>query len=89
MLPPCQWHIDIDRYINPYIPPTPQILSRGSLLRLCGVRDTSQRPIGNVLCGIWAFIGALASLSLIYVIGQHTFGFEDAGVPLTIGSFVS
>lgn len=90
MLPTWDSHLNIDQYINPYLLPPAQALSRDRLLRLLGLQNHDpRRPIGNFACVIWAFVGTVGALSVISVIAKHIPAFQAAGTPLTIASFVS
>ncbi|KAK7703423.1 hypothetical protein SLS64_009092 [Diaporthe eres] len=87
MLRPTQWQVNFDQYINPFLIPPPTRLLPGSVQRLLDRHKRSRPQLGNVALGFWAFIGALASLSLISIIDSHVPAFESAGSPLIIGSF--
>ncbi|KUI59718.1 hypothetical protein VP1G_06930 [Cytospora mali] len=87
MLSPWEWHVDVDQYIVPYLFSPPRAFSRDRLLQLLGAQARPRRPIGNVACIFWAFVGTVSSLSVISVVGRHVSTFQAAGTPLTIGSF--
>lgn len=83
------WNIDIDRFINPYILPSPVSRLPTWLGRFFGYRREPPRPLGNVIVSIWSFIGTLASLSLIYVVNGQLSAYENREAPLILGSFVN
>lgn len=89
MLHPNQWQVNFDQYLNPFLIPPPTRLLPSSVQRLLDRHERSRPQLGNVALGFWAFIGALASLSLISIIDRQVPAFERAGSPLIIGSFVS
>jgi hypothetical protein len=89
MLRPTQWQVSLDRYLNPFLLPPPTRLLPGSIQRFLERHKNSRPQLGNVALGCWAFVGALASLSLISIIDRQVPVFESAGSPLIIGSFVS
>lgn len=83
------WNIDIDRVINPYIPPPPRKLSAPIVLHFLGYHEHPQQPLGNIIVIIWSFIGSLSALSLIYIVCRQIPAFESLDAPLILGSFVS
>ena len=89
MLRPTQWHVSLDQYLNPFLVPPPTRLLPSSVQRLLDRHKHSRPQLGNVALGCWAFVGALASLSLISIIDRQVPAFKSAGSPLIIGSFVS
>ena len=81
------WHIDIDRLLNPLIPPNSIHRLPRPISRFLGYRRTPQHEIGNLLVAFWACMGAflgvimLEAVFMIPEIRQH-------GPPLIIASFV-
>lgn len=53
-----------------------------------GYRDEEPEPLGNVVVAVWSFLGALASLSLIYTVNGLLPALEDQQAPLILGSLV-
>ncbi|KAK3313656.1 HPP family-domain-containing protein [Apodospora peruviana] len=87
---PLRWHLDIDSYLNPIVPPS--ILPRlpYPIAHFFGYRGT-HRAIGalpgNIIVVFWAFVGIFGTLSIIGLIGKHVASFEIRAVPTIIGSF--
>lgn len=126
-----EWTVDVDRFLNPFVPPPPRNHLPRVVLHFLGYRGTTEPgeqqqqqpektraargagpdepppppapppppPLGNILVAAWAFLGTLASLSLVYVLGQSVPLFREAAssnsdgdddrMPLILGSFVS
>lgn len=85
-----RWNFEIDRYINPFILPSPVEHLPSLARRFLGRHDHPPRRLGNILTVVWAFIGALGALSLISVVCKEIPVFEssEGGGPLVLGSFV-
>lgn len=81
------WQLDVDKYINSYLPRNCIHLLPKPLSHFLGHRDTPRRQIGNLLVAGWAFLGAFVGVIVI----EATFmipAIHDHGVPLLIASFV-
>lgn len=87
---PFRWHLDIDRHVNPILPPS--ILPRlpAPVAHFLGYRShpSAQGALGNVAVVFWACIGIFSSLAVIGAATQHVPSFHSKGVPTIIGSFV-
>ena len=87
---PFQWHIDIDRVVNPLLPVS--ILPRlpAPVAHFLGHRShpTAGGRIGNVAVVFWACIGVFSSLAVLGAVTQHVPSFRDRNVPVIVGSFV-
>lgn len=82
------WHLDIDSYINPYVPrnliyrlPTP-------ISHFLGHRDRPRQPVGNLLVAAWSFLGAFVGIAVIEAVFRIP-ALHEHGTPLLIASFVS
>ncbi|KAK1831530.1 HPP family-domain-containing protein [Podospora conica] len=86
---PFRWHLDIDRHLNPILPPS--ILPRlpHPVAHFLGYRShpSAQGALGNVAVVFWACIGIFSSLAVIGAATQHVPAFQNWGVPTIIGSF--
>ncbi|KAK3948190.1 HPP family-domain-containing protein [Pseudoneurospora amorphoporcata] len=88
--PPTTWHLDTDRYLNPFVPasvlhhfPTP-------VAYFLGYRDAKRplkKPPGNVAVIFFAFVGIFATLTVIAAVGEYYEGFRERGGPVVVGSF--
>lgn len=88
------WNVDFDQFLNPFIPPPPRNYLPHFILHFLGYRQPDHEPsspLGNVLVSTWAFLGTLASLSLVYILCHAVPLFQnlDDDVPMILGSFVS
>ncbi|KAJ4397828.1 hypothetical protein N0V93_002065 [Gnomoniopsis smithogilvyi] len=81
-------NVDVDRFINPYLLPSPARRLPPLFSRFLGYRHEQPRQLGNVIVAVWSFIGTLASLSLIYAVnGQLPAFIQNQQAPLILGSF--
>lgn len=81
------WHIDIDRYINPYIRRNFLHSLPKPVSRFLGHREQSPTQIGNLLVAGWAFFGAFIGVIVLEAVFTIP-SIHDRGVPLIIASFV-
>jgi hypothetical protein len=87
--PSKKWSFDIDRYLNRVVPPPPWRHVPRPIAHFLGHRIEKVGDMGNLRNIFWAFIGIFCALTIIQVVGLHIPEFQDRGVPLIIGSFVS
>ena len=82
-------NLDIDRYVNRFIPPSqlhrlPRLVSR-----FLGYRDTPINEIGDlIVCG-WSFVGAFCGIILVAGVFQASTLIQSHHPPLIIASLVS
>ena len=81
------WHIDIDKYLRPYIPRNLVRKLPRPLSHFLGHRDKAGTRIGNVLVAAWALLGAFVGVAVIEAAFMAPV-IKDHGVPLLIASFV-
>lgn len=82
------WNLDIDRFLNPFIPaPRWQLFPR-PVAHFLGYREGPTKPLGNVLTALWGLIGAFCGVALIASISKRVPSFEARDAPAIIGSFV-
>ena len=82
------WDIDVDRWLNRYIPPSQLSKLPRPVSRFLGSRDKPHHEIGNVLVACWAFIVAFIGVVIIEAVLMIP-AIHDRGVPIVIASFVS
>ena len=81
--------MDIDRFINPWLPaPRLHRLPR-SISRFLGYRESPPRPLGNVVIAFWSLIGAFCGVAVIAEVSKRIPSFESRDTPAVVGSFVS
>lgn len=81
--------MDIDRVVNRIVPPPPWRRLPYPVARFFGYRKAKPEGMGNVMMVFWAFVGIFCALSIIEVISLRVPSFQERGVPVIIGSFVS
>ncbi|KAH7126168.1 HPP family-domain-containing protein [Dactylonectria macrodidyma] len=84
---PMSWRFDIDRLLNPYIPPPPWQHMPYPVAHLLGHRKEKPRDIGNVVPIMWAFAGVFCAISVIEVVSERIPEFKSRGAPVIVGSF--
>ncbi|KAK3339816.1 HPP family-domain-containing protein [Lasiosphaeria hispida] len=84
---PLRWHIDLDRYLNPFLPASVLPRLPAPAAHFLGYRTPDQPPrsLGNLLVVFWTFIGIFSSLTIIGAVVQEIPSFRN--VPTIVGSF--
>ena len=84
-----RWHFDIDKYLNPFVPPSGLPHVPSPVAHFLGYRTHAPaRPLGNLAMVFWAVIGVFCSLAIIGAVVLAVPAFQVRGVPTIIGSFV-
>lgn len=86
-LPP--WNFDIDRYLNPLVPPPPWRFLPYRLAWWFGYRKEKPVDIGSLRVTFWAFVGSFCAIVIIQLVDLHLPSFVHHHVPIIVGSFVS
>lgn len=86
---PLAWNVDIDVYLNRFIPSPPWQHLPYRLAWFLGYRKEKPRELGNVVVIFWAFIGIFLGLLLIELATRYIPVVEKNGGPIIVGSFVS
>jgi hypothetical protein len=81
------WNLNLDRYLNPYLPFSRLHLLPKPVARFLGYRSDPAPSIGNVLVWWWGFIGAFTGLLIVEAV-FHTKRLQAEGVPMVIASLV-
>ncbi|RDA88734.1 hypothetical protein CP532_4054 [Ophiocordyceps camponoti-leonardi (nom. inval.)] len=81
------WNLDIDRHLNPLLPPPPWTRLPYPLAHFLGYRRTKPSTRGNLLTTFWSFIGILISLLLIMAVTPRVPLLRAHGTPVIVGSF--
>ena len=87
MLEANNWHIDIDKHLNPYVPENRISRLPKPVSRFLGYRDSPRKEIGNLLVAVWSFLGAFIGVMVIEAVFMIP-AIHDRGVPILIASFV-
>ncbi|KAG5987424.1 hypothetical protein E4U43_005069, partial [Claviceps pusilla] len=86
-LPHRTWTFNIDRYLNPLVPPPPWAYLPYPVSWFLGHRKTKPRDTGNLMPIFWAFVGVFAAILLIQGVSKHVASFAAHGAPAIVGSF--
>ena len=85
---PSTWNFDLDKYVNPWLPPVPWKYVPRPIAHFFGHRIKHQKSLGNIVIIFWSFIGVFCSLVIIEAVGRQIHSFRDHQAPIIIGSFV-
>ncbi|POR38517.1 Transmembrane protein [Tolypocladium paradoxum] len=81
------WNFNIDRFLNPFVPPPPWRFLPYPVARFFGYRKTKPQETGNLMPVFWAFIGIFCAILLIEAVSKRVPSFESHGAPIIVGSF--
>lgn len=84
-----EWDLDLDRYLNRIIPPSPLHRLPTGVSRFLGHRKTQRQDVGNVLGAVWSFVGAFCGLAVVAAVFNNTPSIQRHSPPAFIASFVS
>jgi len=86
---PSQWHFEVDRYLNPFLPPSLLHRLPRPVSHFLGHRtETKPRPqLGNLHIILNAFIGVFCSIIVIERVTREVSLFQNHGAPIITGSF--
>ncbi|KAF2404620.1 HPP family protein, partial [Trichodelitschia bisporula] len=65
-------NVDLDHYVNPYLPPSPKHRLPAFLARWIGYRKHPAKNIGNVVVAWWACVGGISSILLVEAVYRHS-----------------
>lgn len=83
-----QWNVDIDRYINRIVPPSPLHKLPTPVSRFLGYRKEQKPDVGNVMGAVWSFVGAFCGLAVVAAVFNNTESIQKHMPPALIASFV-
>ena len=86
--PVTSWHLDVDRFTNPFTPRNPVYLLPRPLARFLGHRDQPRKEVGNVVVAVWALLGAFIGIAVIAASFKIS-EIQKHAPPVIIVSFVS
>ncbi|KAF2657449.1 hypothetical protein K491DRAFT_703468 [Lophiostoma macrostomum CBS 122681] len=81
------WNLDIDKYINSYIPASPLHHLPTSVSRFLGYRKQQRQDVGNILGAFWSMLGAFCGLAVIAAVFNNTESIQVHTPPALIASF--
>ncbi|OAL51415.1 hypothetical protein IQ07DRAFT_421698 [Pyrenochaeta sp. DS3sAY3a] len=81
------WDIDVDRYLNRIIPPSPLHKLPSPVSRYLGYRKTKHQDVGNIMGAFWSLVGAFCGLAVIAAVFNNTSSIQVHHPPAFIASF--
>ncbi|KAL5417419.1 hypothetical protein PMIN03_001596 [Paraphaeosphaeria minitans] len=81
------WNIDVDRYINRIIPPSPLYRLPPPISRFLGYRKKQKQDVGNVLGAFWSLLGAFCGLAIVAAVFNNTRVIQMHHPPALIASY--
>ncbi|KAI8940993.1 hypothetical protein NX059_002242 [Plenodomus lindquistii] len=82
-----EWHLDIDRYLNRVVPPSPLHKLPTPVSRFLGYRKEKSQDVGNVCGAFWSFVGAFCGLAVVAAVFNNTQSIQLHSPPALIASF--
>ncbi|KKK22758.1 hypothetical protein ARAM_003908 [Aspergillus rambellii] len=83
-----RWHLDIDAYLNPFIPAPPWRRLPRPVSHFLGYRgDQHPRPLGNLVIAFWSTLGVFCGVLLIAEVSLQVPAFQNHHAPIIVGSF--
>ncbi|KAL4890138.1 HPP family-domain-containing protein [Aspergillus ambiguus] len=85
---PSRWHVDIDTFLNRYIPTPPWRNLPRPVSHFLGYRGGHHpQAIGNLLIAFWSLIGAFCGVLVVAEVCMHVPSFQSHHAPIIVGSF--
>ncbi|CAG5175416.1 uncharacterized protein ALTATR162_LOCUS10659 [Alternaria atra] len=82
-----EWDLDIDRYLNRIIPPSPLHKLPTPVSRFLGHRKETRQDVGNILGAFWSLLGAFCGLAVVAAVFNNTDSIQWHQPPALIASF--
>jgi len=82
-------HLDIDHYLDRFIPSNPIHRFPRPVARFLGHRDIPAPEIGNVLIALWALVGAFFGLLVVGATFKYSGLLQSYHPPVLFASLVS
>ncbi|GKT56608.1 HPP family protein [Colletotrichum tofieldiae] len=84
---PREWNFDIDRFLNPFIPPPPWKHLPYPIAHIFGYRKSKPDNVGNLVPIFWACIGVFCGVAVVALVSRQIPIFKEHGAPIIVGSF--
>ena len=84
-----RWHLDIDSYLNPFLPAPPWHRLPRPVSHVLGHRREKPGLLGNLIVAVWSLIGVFCGVALVAAVSNHVPLFQTHHAPIVVGSFVS
>lgn len=83
---PQDVRLDIDKYINPFVPPSQLYRLPKPISRFLGYRETPSPEVGNILVAFWALVGTFLGLSAVGAVFHYSDRILKYHTPITFAS---
>jgi hypothetical protein len=83
-----EWDLDLDRYLNRILPPSPLHRLPAPISRFLGYRKAQRQDVGNVLGASWSMLGAFCGLVVVAAVFNSMSSIQRHHPPALIASFV-
>lgn len=84
---PYKWHVNIDHYLNPYLPTPPWRWLPKTISHMLGHREHPIQIMGNVLMAFWSLIGCFCGVAVVASASMHIPSFQAHEAPMIVASF--
>ncbi|KXH62604.1 HPP family protein [Colletotrichum nymphaeae SA-01] len=84
---PRNWDFDIDRFLNPFVPPPPWKYLPYPISHFFGYRKSKPQNVGNLVSIFWACVGVFCGVAVVSIVSRQIPSFRDHGAPIIVGSF--
>ncbi|KAF2446482.1 hypothetical protein P171DRAFT_430632 [Karstenula rhodostoma CBS 690.94] len=81
------WNIDVDRYVNRIVPPSPLHRLPPPISRFLGYRKQQKEDVGNILGAFWSLLGAFCGLAVVAAVFNNTKIIQMHHPPALIASY--
>ncbi|KAH3940577.1 hypothetical protein HBH53_213640 [Parastagonospora nodorum] len=82
-----EWDLDLDRYLNRILPPSPLHRLPAPISRFLGYRKAQRQDVGNVLGASWSMLGAFCGLAVVAAVFNSMSSIQRHHPPALIASF--
>ncbi|RAL14409.1 HPP family protein [Aspergillus homomorphus CBS 101889] len=82
-----RFHVDIDAFLNPFLPPPPWRYMPRPVSRFFGYREKAPKPLGNLVVAFWTLIGVFCGVLVVAEASMHVPLFEHHNAPIIVASF--
>jgi len=81
-------NLDIDKYLDPIIPPSQLNRLPSFISHFLGHRETPRADVGNVIVAFWALTGGFAGLVLVGAVFRYSTQLHDHNPQVIFASLV-
>jgi hypothetical protein len=81
-------NLDIDKYLEGFIPPSQLNRLPPSISYFLGHRKTAKQDVGNIVVAFWALAGGFAALVLVGAVFRYSPQLQDHNPPVIFASLV-